>query len=52
MTMTEQLNVAEKAVKAVPLPVIYDADAGYREPVHAMHTVRSFEAAGVAGIHI
>ena len=52
MTMTEQITVAEKVVKAVPLPVICDADAGYGEPVHAMHTVRSFEAAGVAGIHI
>jgi methylisocitrate lyase len=52
MTMTEQLTVAEKVVRAVPLPVICDADAGYGEPVHAMHTVRSFEKAGLAGIHI
>ena len=52
MTMTEQLSVAERVVRAVPLPVICDADAGYGEPVHAMHTVRSFEKAGVAGIHI
>ena len=52
MTMTEQISVAERVVKSTPLPVICDADAGYGEPVHAMHTVRSFEAAGVAGIHI
>ena len=52
MTMTEQLSVVEKVVRSVPLPVICDADAGYGEPVHAMHTVRSFEVAGVAGIHI
>jgi methylisocitrate lyase len=52
MTMTEQLSVAERVVRSVPLPVIVDADAGYGEPVHAMHTVRSFEKAGVAGIHI
>ena len=52
MTMTEQLSVAERVVKSVPLPVICDADAGYGDPVHAMHTVRSFEAAGIAGIHI
>jgi methylisocitrate lyase len=32
--------------------VICDADAGYGEPVHAMHTVRTFEAAGIAAIHI
>ena len=52
MTMTEQIAVAEKVARAVPLPVICDADAGYGEPVHAMHTVRSFEAAGIAAIHI
>ena len=52
MTMTEQISVAEKVVRSVPLPVICDADAGYGEPVHAMHTVRSFEAAGIAAIHI
>ena len=52
MTMTEQVDVASRVVKAVSLPVICDADAGYGEPVHAMHCVRTFEAAGVAGIHI
>ena len=52
MTMTEQVDVASRVVKSVPLPVICDADAGYGEPVHAMHCVRTFEAAGVAGIHI
>ena len=52
MTMTEQISVAEKVARAVALPVICDADAGYGEPVHAMHTVRSFEAAGIAAIHI
>ena len=52
MTMTEQVEVAAKVARAVPLPVICDADAGYGEPVHAMHCVRTFEAAGIAGIHI
>ena len=52
MTMTEQISVGEKVARAVALPVICDADAGYGEPVHAMHTVRSFEAAGIAAIHI
>ncbi len=52
MTMTEQVEVAARVVKSVPLPVICDAGAGYGEPVHAMHCVRTFEAAGVAGIHI
>ena len=52
MTMTEQVDVAARVAKSVPLPVICDADAGYGEPVHAMHCVRTFEAAGIAGIHM
>ena len=52
MTMTEQVEVAARVARAVELPVICDADAGYGEPVHTMHCVRTFEAAGIAGIHI
>ena len=52
MTMTEQVEVAARVARAVDLPVICDADAGYGEPVHTMHCVRTFEAAGIAGIHI
>jgi 2-methylisocitrate lyase-like PEP mutase family enzyme len=52
MTLTEQAEVGARVAQSVNLPVICDADAGYGEPVHAMHTVRTFERAGVAGIHI
>ena len=52
MTMTEQVQVAAKVANSVSLPVICDAGAGYGEPVHAMHCVRTFETAGIAGIHI
>jgi 2-methylisocitrate lyase-like PEP mutase family enzyme len=52
MTLTEQAEVGARVAKSVDLPIICDADAGYGEPVHAMHTVRTFEKAGVAGIHI
>ena len=52
MTMTEQVEVAAKVVRSVDLPVICDAGAGYGDPVHAMHTVRTFENAGLAAIHI
>ena len=37
MTMTEQVDVAARVARAVDLPVICDADAGYGEPVHTMH---------------
>ena len=52
MTLTEQVEVAERVVRSVGLPVICDAGAGYGDPVHAMHTVRTFENAGLAAIHI
>ena len=52
MTMTEQAEVASRVARAVDLPVICDAGAGYGDPVHTMRCVRVFEAAGIAGIHI
>ena len=52
MTMTEQLEVARKVANAVDLPVICDAGAGYGDPVHTMRTVRAYEDAGLAGMHI
>jgi 2-methylisocitrate lyase-like PEP mutase family enzyme len=52
MTLTEQAQVAARVADSINLPVICDADAGYGDPVHAMHTVRTFEKTGVAGIHI
>ena len=52
MTMTEQLEVARKVANAVDLPVICDAGAGYGDPVHTMRSVRAYEDAGLAGMHI
>ena len=52
MTMTEQVEVARKVANAVNLPVICDAGAGYGDPVHTMRSVRSYEDAGLAGMHI
>jgi methylisocitrate lyase len=34
------------------LPVMVDAGAGWGEPMHVMHTVRTLERAGAAAIHI
>ncbi len=34
------------------MPVILDASAGFGDPVHVMHTVESFEMAGITAIHI
>jgi 2-methylisocitrate lyase-like PEP mutase family enzyme len=52
LTLTEQVDVAQKVAHAVDLPVIADAGAGYGDPLHVMRCVREFEAAGIAGIHI
>jgi 2-methylisocitrate lyase-like PEP mutase family enzyme len=37
---------------AVEVPVVCDADTGYGNPLNVRRTVREYEAAGVAGIHI
>jgi len=43
---------AHHAASAIGIPLICDADTGYGNAVNVRHTVREFEAAGVAAIHI
>jgi 2-methylisocitrate lyase-like PEP mutase family enzyme len=43
---------AHRAAACVDIPLICDADTGYGNAVNVQHTVREFEAAGVAAIHI
>ena len=50
--MDEQVRTAGDIAKAVEVPVVADAGAGFGEPLHAMRTVREFIHAGIAGIHI
>src|SRR6202165_497133 len=52
LTLDEQVRVAGDVAKAVGIPVLADAGAGFGEPLHTMRTVREFAAAGVSGIHI
>src|SRR5207248_5057630 len=52
LTMDEQVRIAGEVARAVALPLIADAGAGFGEPLHTMRTVREFARAGVAGIHI
>ena len=52
LTMTEMLNQVRNIVNAVNLPVISDVDTGYGNAINVMRTVREFEQAGVAAIHI
>jgi len=52
VTMPEMVQNARYIAEAVQIPVVVDADNGYGNAINAMRTVREFERAGVAGIHI
>jgi len=52
LTMDEQVRIAGEVARAVGVPLVADAGAGFGEPLHTMRTVREFATGGVAGIHI
>ncbi len=52
LTMPEMVDNARRIVQAVEVPVIADADTGYGNPINVIRTVREYEAAGVAAVHL
>lgn len=52
LTMPEMADNAARIADACGLPVISDADTGYGNPLNVQRTVRTFEKAGVAAIHL
>ncbi len=52
LTMSEMVDNAHRIAGAVDIPVIADADTGYGNAINVIRTVREFECAGVAAIHI
>jgi len=52
LTMNEMVDNARAIADASGLPLVADADTGYGGPVNVQRTVRAYERAGVAGIHI
>ena len=52
LTMTEMVDNAGRIADAAGLPLIADADTGYGNPINVRRTVRAYERAGVAAIHI
>jgi methylisocitrate lyase len=52
LTLTEFVAHAQLTAQATTLPLLCDADTGFGEALHVERTVRMFEAAGVAGIHL
>ncbi|MCH8108169.1 MAG: oxaloacetate decarboxylase [Chloroflexi bacterium] len=51
-TMTEMVSNAANIAEAVDVPVIADADTGYGGVLNVQRTVRQYQRAGVAAIHI
>ncbi len=52
LTATEFATQARYLTQAVSIPVISDADTGFGEPLAVERTVRQYEAAGLAGLHL
>jgi methylisocitrate lyase len=52
LTLTEFVEAARTITAATPLPLLCDADTGFGEALNVERTVRLFESAGVAGIHL
>ncbi|MBX9680676.1 MAG: methylisocitrate lyase [Gemmataceae bacterium] len=52
VTLSEFVDEASRIAQACDLPVVCDADTGFGEALNVERTVRLFEGAGVAGIHL
>lgn len=52
LTATEMIDNARRIAGCVAIPVVADADTGYGNPLNVIRTVRDYERAGVAGIHL
>jgi carboxyvinyl-carboxyphosphonate phosphorylmutase len=51
-TMTEMATHAAHLASCISLPLIADADTGYGNALNVVRTVREYERAGVAGLHL
>src|SRR5206468_3169561 len=52
ITLTEFVDEARRITQATSLPLLCDADTGFGEALNVERTVKLFENAGVAGIHL
>ncbi len=52
LSLTEFVDCARIIAQATSLPLLCDADTGFGEALNVERTVRLFENAGVAGIHL
>lgn len=52
MTQTEYSRLGQMVTLHTHLPVIADANTGFGGPLNIARTVRLYEQAGIAGLHI
>jgi carboxyvinyl-carboxyphosphonate phosphorylmutase len=51
-TLTEMATHSGHIARCISLPLISDADTGYGNPLNVIRTVREYERAGVAALHL
>jgi 2-methylisocitrate lyase-like PEP mutase family enzyme len=52
LTASEMVDNAYRIADASGLPLVADADTGFGNPINTRRTIRDYEKAGVAGVHI
>ncbi len=52
LSLSQMVDHARRIAQAVSVPVIADADTGYGNALNVMQTVREYERAGAAGLHL
>jgi len=52
MSLAEMVQRAGTIARAVSVPLIADADTGYGNPLNVFRTIREYEAAGIAALHL
>jgi methylisocitrate lyase len=52
LSLSDFVDAARSITQATDLPLLCDADTGFGEALNVERTVRLFESAGVAGIHL
>lgn len=52
LTLDEMTWQASRVTQIAPIPAIADADTGYGSTLNVLRTVREFERAGLAGLHL
>src|SRR5580698_2444379 len=52
LTMGEMVENVRALARSVDIPLICDADTGYGEAINVQRTVREYEDAGAAALHI